>query len=144
MRRRRYALRSVRRCFLTLVFAAQCRGMNIDLAAKASAHDRGNAAGMIGVAVTDDQGFGGRNIDSEQACVVQQRMPLAGIGEDAVLVRFNPQCEPPLACGVNSAGRVFNNCGDIEVVNHVANFGAKRRPPPWLIWLRAEHPPDQR
>jgi len=38
------------------------RGMDIDLAAKASAHHRGNAAGMIGVAVTDDQGFGGRNI----------------------------------------------------------------------------------
>jgi hypothetical protein len=49
--------------------------MDIDLAAKASAHHRGNATGMIGVAVTDDQGFGGRNIDSEQACVVQQRIP---------------------------------------------------------------------
>jgi len=77
--------------------------MDIDLAAKASAHHRGNAAGMIGVAVTDDQGFGGRNIDSEQACVVQQRMPLASIGEDAALVCFNPHCKPPLACGVKSA-----------------------------------------
>ena len=58
-------------------------------------------------------------IDSEQACVVQQCMPLAGIGEDAAVVRFNPQCKPPLACGVKSAGRVFNNCGDIQIANHV-------------------------
>lgn len=93
--------------------------MNIDLAAKASVHHRGNAAGMIGVAVTDDQGFGGRNVHSEQASVAQQRMPLAGIGEDAALVHFNPQRKPPLACGVKSAGCVFNNCGDIQIVNHL-------------------------
>src|SRR5271157_786038 len=133
VRRRGYALGSVRRRFLALVLAAQCGGMNIDLAAKASVHRRGNAAGMIGVAVTDDQGFGGPNIDSEQACVAQQRMPLAGIGEDAAVVRFNPQRKPPLARGLKSAGRVFNNCGDIQLLNHVAKcYNSALRHNNWL------------
>jgi hypothetical protein len=53
--------------------------MNIDLAAKSSRHELGDAACMIKMAVTDDQGFGGRNVDSEQAGVLQQCMSLAGI-----------------------------------------------------------------
>src|SRR5664280_1129479 len=48
-------------------------------------------------------------------------MPLAGIAQDSALVRLNPQCKPPLACSVESAGGILNNRGDIQILNHIAN-----------------------
>jgi hypothetical protein len=63
-------------------------------------------------------------------------MPLAGIREDAMLVSFNPQRKSPLAGSVESASRVLNNGGDIQVLNHVAILGVGRRLPKLVEFTR--------
>ena len=54
-----------------------------------------------------------------QLSVVQQPMPLPGIGEDSMAVGFNPKCKSPLSCGFQRAGGVLHDRGDSQIPNHV-------------------------
>src|SRR5579883_533233 len=133
LRGRWYTDVAVGRGLFALVLAAQCRRVGIDFAAKSRVQQFGNPSRVIEVAVTDDQGLGACEVDPQQAGILPQRVPLAGIRQDAVLVSFNPEGKSPLAGGVEGAGRVLNDGGDAQILNH----GNSPRQLPPLAWISA-------